>query len=181
MTRCVALLRGIGPGNPSMRNEHLRRVCEELGLGDVSTVISSGNVVFETDSGELGDLVALETTLERAWSEKLGFESVTIIRTAGDLERLADLQPFGGLEHGKDTYLLVTFAKSALTVDFDFLHQPDARAFRLVGATDRELFSVTDTTATRTPDVMGWIEGQFGKGLTSRTWLTVERIRKRMG
>ncbi len=181
MTRCVALLRGIGPGNPNMRNEHLRRVCEELGLANVSTVISSGNVVFDTDSQESRDLPELETMLERAWSEKLGFESATIIRTAEDLERLAGLQPFGGLEHTKETYLLVTFAKHPLTVDFDFPHQPDDPSFRLVGATDRELFSVTDTTATRTPDVMGWIEGLFGKSLTSRTWLTVNRIRNRMG
>ncbi|HUG07414.1 MAG TPA: DUF1697 domain-containing protein [Acidimicrobiia bacterium] len=178
MTRCVALLRGIGPGNPNMRNEHLRRVCEDIGLGNVSTVISSGNVVFDTDSD---DLAALETTLERAWPEELGFESTTIVRTAEDLERLTALEPFGGLEHGKETYLLVTFAKRPLTIDLALPHQPDDPSFRLVGATDRELFSVTDTTATRTPNVMGWIEDLFGKDLTSRTWLTVSRILKKMG
>ncbi len=178
MTRCVALLRGIGPGNPNMRNEHLRRVCEDVGLDNVSTVISSGNVVFDTDSD---DLAALETTLERAWPEELGFESTTIVRTAEDLERLTALEPFGGLEHGKETYLLVTFAKRSLAIDFALPHQPDDPSFRLVGATDRELFSVTDTTTTRTPSVMGWIEDLFGKDLTSRTWLTVGRIRKKMG
>lgn len=178
MTRCVALLRGIGPGNPNMRNEHLRRVCEDVGLGNVSTVISSGNVVFDTDCD---DLAALETTLERAWPEELGFQSTTIVRTAEDLERLMALEPFGGHEHGKETYLLVTFAKRTLTIDFALPHQPDDSSFRLVEATERELFSVTDTTATRTPDVMRWMETSFGKDLTSRTWLTVARILNKMG
>lgn len=60
----AALLRGIGPGNPSMRNENLRSVCEGLGLEMVATVISSGNVIFKTDNV---DITGLEATLEDAW------------------------------------------------------------------------------------------------------------------
>lgn len=178
MTRCVALLRGIGPGNPNQRNENLRVVCEQLGLERVSTVISSGNVVFDT---ERKDLAALEAELEKAWSDQLGFESTTLIRTQEDLGHLVSLDPFGGLDHGKQTYLLVSFAKHPLSVEMSLPHSPEDMSFELVTATDRELFTVTDTTAERTPDVMGWIETGFGKDLTSRTWLTVERILKRMG
>lgn len=178
MTRCVALLRGIGPGNPSQRNENLRMVCEQLGLVRVSTVISSGNVVFDTDSE---DLAALEAELEDAWNDRLGFESSTIIRTQEDLQQLVSLDPFKGLEHGKQTYLLVSFTKHPITVEMSLPHGPEDMSFELVAATDRELFTVTDTTSERTPNVMGWIEARFGKELTSRTWLTVERILKKMG
>ena len=48
MTRCVALMRGIGPGNPNMKNENYRRIAEGLGLQNVSTFISTGNVIFDT-------------------------------------------------------------------------------------------------------------------------------------
>ena len=178
MQRCVALLRGIGPGNPKMRNENLRRVCEDLGMRSVGTVISSGNVVFETDAE---DLSGLETRLEQAWPEELGFESTTIIRARSDLEALTDLEPFGGLDHGRDTYLLVTFSKTRLTIDIDLPVEPEDGGYRVVGATDRELFTVTDTTRRRTPDVMQWIERRFGKEITSRTWLTVARVLKKMG
>ena len=178
MTRCVALLRGIGPGNPNQRNENLRMVCEQLGLGQVSTVISSGNVVFDTDSE---DLTALETQLERAWQEKIGFDSSTLIRTQEDLQHLVSLDPFQGLEHRKQTYLLVSFTKHPISVEMNLPHGPEDMSFELVAATDRELFTVTDTTAARTPDVMGWVEARFGKELTSRTWLTVARILKKMG
>lgn len=161
-----------------MRNENLRRVCEDLGLTRVSTVISSGNVVFEADTE---DLPALEERLERAWPSELGFESTTIIRTRDDLKSLVDLEPFNGLEHGRETYLLVTFSKSTLDVTVDLPFQPEDGSFRLLHATQRELFTVTDTTQESTPDVMQWVEARFGKEITSRTWLTVARILKKMG
>ncbi|MGH8945704.1 MAG: DUF1697 domain-containing protein [Acidimicrobiia bacterium] len=177
MTKYAALIRGIGPGDPNMTNEKLRDVCESLGFQDVQTVISSGNVLFETDSTNPSDL---ETTLEEAWRRELGFERSTMIRSRDQLQDLADSNPFGDLEHGRETYLLVTFAKRPLSIDFDLPHQPPDRDYSILGGTDRELFTVTDTTSIGTPDVMAWLESRFGKDITSRTWLTVHRILKRM-
>lgn len=200
MTRYVALLRGIGPGDPRMRNENLRAVCRDLGFRDVSTVISSGNVVFEA-----GQIAApeIETALEAAWPRELGFESTTIVRSREELADLVEMRPFGSLEHGPRSYLLVTFSKRALT-DIDDLHRfdvgrplasdgdPATESRRpplrpigphvlVLGATDREVFSVTDTTADATPNVMSWVEGRFGRDVSSRTWLTVTRILRKMG
>lgn len=177
MNQCVALLRGIGPGNPNMRNEHLQRVSEGVGLEKVSTVISSGNVVFSTDTD---DFPSLEQRLEGAWREELGFESTTIIRTRADLERLIALEPFGDLEHGRETYLLVTFAKHPGLQRVE-MPAPDEHGFEIAAVTDRELFTVSDTESQKTPDVMLWAERLVGKEITSRTWLTVERILKKMG
>ena len=78
MARYVALLRGIGPLNPAMRNVNLRGVVEGLGYTEVRTVISSGNVVFD---GRAGRTASLEAKLEAAWPEQLGFTSTTIVRT----------------------------------------------------------------------------------------------------
>jgi uncharacterized protein (DUF1697 family) len=153
-------------------------VCEQIGLGRVSTVISSGNVVFDTDNE---DLAALEAQLETAWRDRLGFDSSTLIRTQEDLERLVSLNPFEGLDHGKRTYLLVSFTKYPVAIELTLPHRPEDMSFELVTATERELFTVTDTAAERTPDVMSWIETRYGKELTSRTWLTVARILKKMG
>ena len=177
MKTFVALLRGIAPMNPNQRNERLRGVCEDLGLRSVRTVVSSGNVVFDTDAT---DVPALEATLEAAWSEKLGFESTTMIRSQSELQSIRDADPFNGLEHGKTTYLLVTFFKHSVTVDFALPYTIPERDYRIVSATTNELYSVTDTTSAKTPDVMAWLESQFGKDLTSRTWLTVSRILAKM-
>ena len=67
MRSYVALLRGIAPTNPKMRNNRLREVFEDLGFSNVRTVISSGNVLFETDSSavralEMGAEVFLKAT-----------------------------------------------------------------------------------------------------------------------
>jgi uncharacterized protein (DUF1697 family) len=178
MTKYVALLRGIAPMNPAMSNANLRAVCEDVGLQNVSTVISSGNVVFETDTT---DRAGLEATLETAWPEKLGFESTTILRSQDELEALVELSPFGDLEHGPGSYLLVTFSKHPLKVDFETPFHPADRDYQVVAATTGEVFTVTDMTSGGTPDVMVWVEAKFGKLVSSRTWLTVGRILKKMG
>ncbi|MGD2061304.1 MAG: DUF1697 domain-containing protein [Acidimicrobiia bacterium] len=177
MTRYVALLRGIGPGNPNMRNEKLRGVCEHLGLDNVQTVISSGNIVFDSDRSP----TEIETMLEAAWPSRLGFDATTILRSQRELEELAASDPFEGSEHTRETYLLTTFAKRELSYDFSFPHQPEGKDYRMVGGTERELFSVTDTVNGTSLDVMSWLEDTFGKEISSRTWLTVSRILKRMG
>lgn len=160
-----------------MRNENLRCVCEEAGFTDVATVIASGNVVFRSSDGDAG---AMETTLERAWPEQLGFESTTIIRSRAQLEGMVELSPFGDLIHGPNSYLLVTFSKGPLHLPFDVPYQPEDLAGQVIAAAQAELFTVTDTTATKTLDVMSWVERRFGKAVTSRTWLTVHRILKKM-
>ncbi|MFP3915481.1 MAG: DUF1697 domain-containing protein [Actinomycetota bacterium] len=178
MNQYVAFLRGIAPSNPAMKNDNLRAVSESLGLRDVSTVISSGNIVFQSDVDDIG---ALEAMMEEAWPARLGFDSTTIIRRRRDLEELVERRPFGDREHGRETYLLVTFSRGPLAVDFEVPHFPPDGGFAVVAATDRELFTVSDTNARKTPDVMSWLESRFGKQISSRTWLTVQRILKRMG
>src|SRR5688572_19557075 len=100
----VALLRGIGPGTPNMRNDKLRGVFEGLGFKNVQSVISSGNIIFETDAI---DVKSLETKIEKQWP-RLGFNSTTIIRSQKQLQALVDADPFKGLTHGSSSYLLVT-------------------------------------------------------------------------
>jgi uncharacterized protein (DUF1697 family) len=172
----VALLRGIAPSNPNQRNEKLRGVFEELGFDDVRTVISSGNVLFRSDST---DPAELEATLEKAWPEKLGFNSTTIIRSIPDLQQLVEWDPFAGYEHGRETYLLVTFCKHPVGIEVELPHQVPDGASQLIAATERELFTVTDTTKGSSVDVMGWLDKTFEKEVTSRTWLTVHRILKK--
>lgn len=177
MTRCVAFLRGIGPADPNMRNERLREAATAVGLENVSTFISSGNVLFDCDQ----ELAEIESLLEDAWPRLLGFQSTTFVRTRDDLQRLVDLRPFGALEHTAETYLLVSFFKTPLEIGFDIPHEPPRTRSKVVGATDLELFTVSDTREQVGLGIMAWLESQFGRQLTSRTWLTVLRVLKRLG
>lgn len=172
----VALLRGIGPGNPNMRNDKLREVFEGLGLKNVRTVISSGNVLFETDTTNIN---GLEKIIEESFPEKLGFNSTTIIRSLKDLELLVESKPFGSLEHSREEYLLVTFLKKPAKTSSKFPYTPPDKSYTVLRLDNGAIFTVTDTASVKTPDVMSWLEKQFGKEISSRTWNTVNRILKK--
>ncbi len=177
MTKYVALLRGIAPTNPNMRNEKLRECFASLGFDHVQTVISSGNVLFETNST---DATALETIIEKALPERLGFTSTTIIRSYEQWQALVDQEPFAGLEDTLSSRLNVTFLKHAPKTDLKFPYRPPDRDYQILGLYDRAIFSAIDTTSATTPDLMTWLEKQFGKGITTRTWQTVGRILKKL-
>jgi hypothetical protein len=70
----------------------------------------------------------------------------------------------------------VTFAKRPLSVDFDYPYQPEDKEYWILGGTDRELFGLIDTTSATSPDLMSWLDNRFGKEISSRTWLTVNRV-----
>jgi uncharacterized protein (DUF1697 family) len=178
MTKYIALLRGIAPTNPNMRNDKLRSVFEKLGFENVKTVISSGNVVFESPSRSIRKL---EVSIEKALAKDLGFKSTTIIRSQKQLQQLVDKNPFRGMEHSQKSSLNVTFLKKKSRTDIKFSHKIDNRDYELLRMYDGAICSVIDLTSAKTPDLMVWLEKQFGKEITTRTWKTVERILKAMG
>ena len=177
MTRYVALLRGIAPTNPNMRNDKLRGVFEKLGFENIKTVISSGNVVFESPSRSVREL---EDRIENAFPEELGFNSTTIIRSQKQVQQLVDKNPFQGMEHSQTSSLNVTFLKQKRKIDIKFPYNVENRDYTLLGMYDGAICSVIDLTSAKTPDLMIWLEKQFGKEITTRTWKTVERIQKAM-
>lgn len=163
--------------NPSMRNDKLRGVFENLGFEHVRTVISSGNVIFDSPSRSVKKL---EETIESALPEQLGFTSTTIIRSQGQIRDLIENNPFQGMEHSQTSSLNVTFLKKKRRSDLKFPYKVDNRDYELLGMYDGAICSVIDLTSTRTPDLMLWLEKKFGKEITTRTWKTVERIWKAM-
>jgi uncharacterized protein (DUF1697 family) len=173
----VALIRGIGPMNSNMRNEKLRQVFEELGFLNVQTVISTGNVLFETELQEVG---ALEARIEAAWPEQLGFRSTTIVRTGEKMHDLIARNPFGDRADTPATSLQVTFLKHEPDLKLELPYRADAGDFTIVALEDRVICSTVDLTGSRTPDLMRWLEKMLGKEITTRTWKTVHRIVSRL-
>lgn len=178
MTRYVALLRGIVPTNPNMRNDKLRGVFEKLGFENVKTVISSGNVIFESPTRSTRKL---EESIEKALPEQLGFTNTTIIRSQGQLQKLVEKNPFQGMNHSQKSSLNVTFLKQKRKTDIKFPYSVDNRDYELLGMYDGAICSVIDLTSAKTPDLMLWLEKKFGREITTRTWKTVERVLKAMG
>ena len=157
-----------------MQNAKLRGVFEDLGFANVMSVISSGNVLFES---ERTDIAGLEADIEARLLTQLGFHSTTIIRSRAQLEALVRKQPFGDAVHSPKQYLTVTFLKTPQTVQ----DLAPKLADRMVATYPDTVCCVVDTTTSRTPDLMAWLEKAYSKQITTRTWLTVQRILKRWG
>lgn len=176
MAKFVALLRGIAPAFPNMKNEDLRRVFERLGFAGVSSVLSSGNILFEAQQAQIRQW---EQTLEAAWPAQLGFKSTTIIRSQKQLSRLLAAKPFAMPSRGKAGYSLVTFFKRRPKLEFELPYQPPGRPYEFVYYAEKALCSISDPTAPAN-DPGGWLERHYGKEMTSRSAQTVERILRRM-
>lgn len=161
-----------------MTNDKLRGVLVGLDMERVGSVVASGNLVFSTTET---DVSALEARIEAALTNDLGLRSRTIIRSQPDLRTLLDTDPFPGLVHGRGAYLTATFLKD-----------PDARpaldgqpdpAVRVVGF-DPAARAVLAVAGSGEPGAasgfMAWLERTCGRDITTRTWLTVQRIARKL-
>lgn len=175
MTTYVALLRGIGPTNPNMRPAKLKEAFEKMGFQNVRTVISSGNVVFESSSKKSA---VLEKKIEKSLPKLLDFTNTTIIRNKQEIAALIKKDPAKGIIHGAKNYVLVTFLQDHSSKLRSFLRQ--GQAFRTLGIYKREICIVVNMENTHTPNIMLKLEKEFGKAITSRTWKTIERISRKM-
>ncbi|MEO6567362.1 MAG: DUF1697 domain-containing protein [Opitutaceae bacterium] len=155
MPNYVALIRGVGPTNPNMRNAKLGAALEGIGCTDVEGVLASGNLVFRSTSR---NPASLETKVEKAFSERLGLSCDVIVQTQKEFEALLKKNPFEGAEHGKEWYLVVTFRKD---------RQPP-------------VFSKLDRAKMDGPAFMKDLEKRYGKHITTRTWNTVLKILGKM-
>ncbi len=82
MPRYVAFLRGVSPMNAKM--PELKRTFEKAGFENVKTVLSSGNVVFDSTSKSE---TALARQIEKAMQEHLDRTFMTIVRSTKALQR----------------------------------------------------------------------------------------------
>ena len=175
MTKYVAMIRGIGPENPNMRGAKLVEVFESCGFTNVRSFLINGNVLFESDNT---DSNAIEALAEAALPRVLDFERDVYVRSQDYLQRLVDANPFQGLKHensGK-TYLTVTFFKSPPGDLPPLPFTPEGKAFEVTTLINGALCCVTDLETGKTPELMQWLDRQYKKQTTTRTWNTVTRL-----
>lgn len=150
----IALIRGIGPENPNMHGHKLKEFFEKLGFSHVTTLLSSGNVLFESNEK---NKKLLENRIEEHLPTMLGFKKTVIVRSYDELKRIISSDVFHGKEDIPTSRFNVTFLKNG-----------------------KEEFSSIDTVNTGTVKVMAQLEKKHGKEITTRTWKTVGRIIKKM-
>ena len=166
MPRHVALLRGVSPMNLKM--PALKRCLEDAGFTNVRTLLSSGNVAFDSprQSGS-----ALARRLEAAMATSLDRSFWTVVRTTRHLQSLVDADPFAALDAPADSRKVVTFLREPIDNALRFPMEKNGARLAMQGL---DIFTAYPPQSDH-PAFMALLERTFGGAITTRTWDTVRK------
>jgi uncharacterized protein (DUF1697 family) len=103
----VSLFRAINVGGRNgVKMTELKAMHEAMGLKKVTTLLQTGNVVFERDAAEPDELAA---QIAMAFEQQFGFHSDVMVRTPAELEAVIDKNPFPDHNEQDRKWLLVMF------------------------------------------------------------------------
>jgi uncharacterized protein (DUF1697 family) len=168
MPRYAAFLRGVSPTNARM--PELKQAFESAGFREVRTVLSSGNVVFDTRSAPAA---SIQRAAEAAMKQRLGQSFLTIVRSLDALHEVLASDPYRGFRVAPAAKRIVTFFRQEPRAGVTLPVELDGA--RLLAIQGGELFSAYLPTP-RGPVFMSLIEKTFGKEVTTRTWDTVAKV-----
>ena len=90
MSTRILLVRAVNVGGAKLPMAEFRELLTDLGGENVRTYIASGNAVLEVP----GDAAAFDRAVEKALTEKYGYEREVISRTPDELEAALKAHPF---------------------------------------------------------------------------------------
>jgi uncharacterized protein (DUF1697 family) len=111
MPRLIAFLRAINVGGHTVAMQDLRELFADLGFKGVETFIASGNVIFVSQSSNVG---ALRKKIESHLLASLGYEVSAFIRTDAEVAAIARYKPFTESELQSAATFCVAFLAAPL-------------------------------------------------------------------
>lgn len=164
--RYAALLRGINVGgNAKIVMADLRALLEGLGYDDVVTLLQSGNAVFTASKPRAADI-------EDAIGRQLGLDVTVLLRSATELRRVVDDNPFpAAVKEPKNLHVgFLSAPPASVEIDADAI-APDRVAF---GA--REMYVWYANGMARSQVGKHASEKKLGVRATARNWNTVTKL-----
>ncbi len=149
----------------------------EFGAADITTLLNSGNVVFAKNARDEHDL---EHLIEHMMEREFGFSVPTIIRSRDEMQQMIDADPFAGIKLTNDIRLYVTLLQKETAPPIALPYVSADASYRILAATNTVVYSVLDVSKTGTTEVMNILEKQWGSGVTTRNWNTIEKVWKIM-
>jgi len=174
----TALLRGINVGgHHKVPMAELKKLLEGMGFADVKTLLNSGNIIFNSTQETIE---MLEDKMSSQLENRFGFPVPVLVREGKVIQAMISADPFKDVEVTKNIRLYVTFLQQPPEekIPFDIPWTSDDDSFKIISATEMEIFSILDLSRGRTVDSMAILEKTFGKNITTRNWNTILRIGK---
>lgn len=166
MATLVVLIRGINLGaHKRVKMADLRAELEAAGYEEVRTYVASGNVVLRSadSAGKVGRAV------EAILAEKLGVEAEVMVRTAAQIARVVEENPFGEVEDGKKLHVAFLAGRPELPEDSEGF-APEAFALR------DELYLSLPNGMQNSPLMKALSGRRTGVSTTVRNWNTVTAL-----
>jgi uncharacterized protein (DUF1697 family) len=174
VTTSIAFLRAVNvAGHGRVAMQHVRGVFAAAGCRHVSTVIQSGNVIFESPR----PASAIVQEVRHALSGVLGEEPQILCRTAAELQAIVQRSPFAGADDEPDVkrYVVFLFRRPRVVPTLPLASVEEG--LEAVTMSGREVFV---TSHRRRNGFFGFpnqfVERALGVSATSRNWSTVTRI-----
>lgn len=169
--KLVAFLRGINVGGKHLvKMIDLKRLFESVGMKNVRTIQTSGNVIFESTISQ--DAAAKK--IARFLEQEYDFPIPMIVRSGDEIASLIDVNPFRKVKVGEQTRMLVSFlAEKSEAKTANFAPPP----FLSVVYKDKQTICIALelSKGAGTPEVMAVLDKHFGKEITTRSWQTVQK------
>ena len=150
----------------------LKRCLKNAGYTKVKTILSSGNVAFDSASGSVA---AIERGIEAGLTKQLGRSFYTIVRSVEELNDLIEADPYAAFHLPADAKKVVTFARKLPSPKLPLPVERDGA--QILAAGSREAFSAY-VPSPQGPVFMELIKANFGSEVTTRTWDTVKKCAK---
>lgn len=167
----ISLLRGINVGgNKKIRMADLKTLYESLGFGAVTTYVQSGNVVFDAESADVRALIA---RIEAAIAERFGFDVTVLLRTADDLRRVLDNNPFPGAQSTQLHVLFLSAPPAAAASAVLNVPVADGEEWMLAG---QEIYLHYPNGSGRSKMTGAFSDRKLGVTASARNWNTVNAL-----
>jgi len=174
MNTFISMLRGINvSGQKKIRMAELRDLYKKLYFTNVETYVQSGNVVFDSNEEEQA---ALSAIIEKEIEQSFGYSVSVLVRTADDLQKVIDSNPFLNERNEDSARLYVTFLSHApLESKLNNLYVAECKKDEFF-VKDKEIFLFCPNGYGRTKLTNNFFEKKLNLSATTRNWKTVNAL-----
>jgi uncharacterized protein (DUF1697 family) len=172
--RYAAFLRAVNVAGNPLSMAALRSLFESLDFDSPQTLLQSGNIVFAARKGAKPS--DLETLLERETMQRLRVQTQYFIRTAQELDRLIQGNPFPREARNDPGRLVVVLLKNAAAVKNVTALEERITGPEVVKAAGRHLYITYPDGQGRSKLTNSVIERMLDTRGTARNWNTIVKM-----
>ena len=174
MTVFAALLRAVNVGGTGiLKMAELKALCEEIGFGDVQTLLQSGNVVFTAKGTDKVVAKKLADAIQKAH----GFRPAIAVRTAAEIADAMKRNPFKAETKADPRFVVVGFPAAPPTAGAaGRIAAVKGAAGERLKLSGRELYVHYPQGQGRSKVTNAVLERALGTPVTVRNWNTVTKL-----